>query len=81
MAHPKRTGPDLEARITSRKREMILEIIEHKKNPSRFGASVAVDSLKARLTDLADIVRDGVTNGWASLAPHTQVQLDAWLAR
>jgi hypothetical protein len=64
---------DLEARVESRKRELISEIIEHKKNSSRAGSVPAIDRAKARLSDLAHIVKEG--------GPSAMNRLDAWIAQ
>ena len=73
--------PDLETRVANRKRELISEIVEYKKNSSRAGAAEAVDKLKARLSDLAHIVKGGVADGWANVRPSARLQLDEWVAR
>ena len=72
---------DLEARVESRKRELIAEIIEHKKNSSRQGAAEAVDRIKARLSELAHLVKEGVADGWANVNPRAALKLDEWIAR
>jgi hypothetical protein len=75
-------GPsDLEARVTARKSELIAEIIEHKKNSSRAGSAEVIDMLKARLSELAQIVKEGVVNGWANVGPRARTRLDQWMAR
>jgi prephenate dehydrogenase len=73
--------PDLEARVTARKDELIAEIIEHKKNSSRVGAAEAIDRLKARLSELAHIVKEGIVDDWANLGPKARTRLDAWIAK
>jgi len=79
---PTRTGPpDLETRVADRKRELISEIIEHKKNSSRGGAAKAIDRAKARLSELARIVKEGVVDGWANVGPSAELRLDEWMAR
>ena len=72
---------DLETRVASRKQELISEIIEHKKNSSRAGAADAVDKIKIRLSELADIVKDGMVVGSAHVGPSTKLRLDAWMER
>jgi hypothetical protein len=72
---------DLETRVTNRKLELISEVIEHKKNSSRFGAAGAIDRLKARLSELDHIVKEGVANGWAHVGPRAKLKLDEWLAK
>ncbi len=71
---------DLQARVASRKRELISEILEHKKNSSRYGAADSITRLAARLTELADIVKDNVSD-WAHVAPRAKLKLDAWIAK
>lgn len=61
----------LETRVANRKRELIEEAIEHKKNPSRAGAVQGVDHIKARLTELAHIMKNGAA----------KTELDDWIAR
>lgn len=74
-------GPNLEVRVTTRKTELIAEIIEHKMNSSRAGAAEAVFTLKARLAELAHIVKEGVGDGWANVGPAARTRLDQWMAK
>lgn len=73
--------PSLEARVESRKRELISEIVEHKKNSSRFGAAEEVAKIKTRLSELAQIVKEGVIDGWANVRPSAKLKLDEWISR
>jgi hypothetical protein len=73
--------PDLKTRIENRKRELISEIVEHKKNSSRAGAADAIGRATARLTELAHIVKEGVVDGWANVGPSAKLKLDEWMAR
>ena len=77
----KTPASDLESRVESRKRDLISEIVEHKKNSSRAGAAEAIDRAKARLAELAHIVKEGVTNGWANVGPSAKLKLDEWMSR
>jgi hypothetical protein len=81
--HPSTPSPatDLETRVANRKLELISEVIEHKQNSSRAGAAEAIEKAKARLTELAQIVKEGVVDGWANLSPSAQLKLDEWMAR
>ena len=72
---------DLETRIEDRKRELIAEIVEHKINISRPRAAEAIDKAKARLSELAHIVKQGVVDGWANVSPNTKLKLHEWLAK
>jgi hypothetical protein len=71
----------LEAQVTARKAELIAEIIEHKKNSSRACAAEAIDRLKAQLSELAQIMKEGVVDGWANVGPQARTRLDDWMAR
>ena len=73
--------PDLETRVENRKRELISEIVEHKKNSSRPGATEQINRIKARLSELARIVKEGVVDGWANVGPAARLRLDEWVAK
>jgi hypothetical protein len=70
---------DLESRVENRKRDLISEIVEHKKNSSRAGAAAGIDRAKSRLTELAHILKDGVV--WTNVGPSAKLRLDEWMAR
>lgn len=79
---PTATPPsDLETRVENRKRELIAEIVENKKNSLRPGAAEAIDKAKARLSELAHIVKEGVVDGWANVGQTAKRKLDEWMAR
>lgn len=71
---------DLESRVAARKRELIVEILEHKKS-LRLGAPDACRRLTSRLEQLTMIVERGVTKGWANVADDTRQELDLWIAQ
>jgi len=71
---------DLETRVADRKRELISEIVELKQS-SRTDAPETIDRLKARLSELARILKDGVVDGWANIGDRTRSRLDDWIAR
>ena len=72
---------DLETRVENRKRELISEIVENKMNISRASAAEAIDRAKARLSELAHIMKAGVVDGWANVGPGARLQLDEWMSR
>ena len=72
---------DLETRVAKRKRELIAELVDHKKNISRVGAAAAIAILKARLSELAHIVKEAVVDGWANVGPRAKLKLDEWISR
>lgn len=71
---------DLETRVANRKRELITEIIEFKKS-SRVDAAESIDRLKARLSDLAYLMKESVVDGWTNVGERSRVKLEAWIAR
>jgi hypothetical protein len=70
----------VEARVADRKRELIEELIEHKKS-SHVGAPYAIDQLTARLSDLAHIVKHDVVDGWTHMSPGAKRRVEEWIAR
>lgn len=72
----KRQGDDLETRVASRKSQLITEIIEHKKNSSRYGAAEAIDRIRHRLSELSQIMSAG-----ESLSAGARLRLAEWAAR
>lgn len=69
------TLPDLQARVEVRRRDLISEIVEHKKNSSRAGAADAVKRATGRLLELRRIVE----RGGAALV--TRRALAEWMSR
>ena len=80
MTKVKSAKPDVEARVADRKRQLIDELIEHKKS-SRVGASYAIGQLQARLSDLAYIVKHDVVDGWTYMSPGAKRKVEDWIAR
>ena len=72
---------DLEIRVENRRRDLISEIVEHKKNSSRAGAAEAIERIKERLSELAQIVKEGVVDGWDNVGPSAKHKLDEWIAK
>ncbi|HEY6177914.1 MAG TPA: hypothetical protein VIX73_25845 [Kofleriaceae bacterium] len=70
---------DLESRIRRRRAELIGKLRE-----LRSAASVEVvqasESFKARLSEVAHILKEGVVDGWASLGETVKHKLERWLA-
>jgi hypothetical protein len=79
MPNPHVAVIDLETRVANRKRDLISEILELKTG-SRTDRAETIDRLKARLIELAHIVKEGVVD-WANLGARTRRQLDEWIAR
>lgn len=74
----KRRHDDLEARVANRKRQLITEIIEHKKNSLRFGAAEAIGQLTHHLSELSQILNG---DECANLSAATRLRLAQWVAR
>ena len=73
----KRMPVDLETQVASRKLELITEIIEHKKNSSRYGAAEAIGKLTHHLSELSQILKADETQ----LSAGTRLRLAQWVAR
>ena len=69
---------DLETRVETRKRQLITEIIEHKKNSSRYGAAEAIGRIKQHLSELTQILS---ADKASSLGEGTRLRLLEWIAR
>lgn len=74
----KRPSDDLETRIANRKRELITEIVEHKKNSSRYGAAEAIDKITQHLSELSQIMS---ANQSSPRSEGTRLRLVEWMAR
>jgi hypothetical protein len=75
----KQRQPDaLETRVENRKRELITEIIEYKKNSSRFGAAEAIDKIKYHLSELSQILN---AREWTKLSADARLRLAEWVAK
>ena len=73
-----RKPDDLEMRVANRKLELITEIIEHKKNSSRYGAAEAIDKIKHHLSELSQILK---AHEWPKLSAEARLRLVDWVAR
>jgi prephenate dehydrogenase len=69
---------DLETRVANRKLQLVTEILEHKKNSSRYGAAEAIDKIKDRLSQLTEILK---AQEWAQLSAEARTRLVDWVAR
>jgi hypothetical protein len=76
---PVATQTELEARIAARRAELIAKLV-HIKTDAGIEAAEARDRLKAKLSQLGHIVKEGVVDGWASLGDVVKLKLDHWLA-
>jgi hypothetical protein len=73
------TAPDLESRIRERRGELI-DKLGGLRGDVRPEAIESRAKLKAKLSDLAHIVRWGVVDGWAGLSAPLTDRLEQWLA-
>ena len=71
--------PDLEARLTARCMELIQKL-DDLEGDTCIAAVCARAKLEAKLSELRHIIKDGMTDGWASLADQVGSELDRWLA-
>lgn len=71
--------PDLESRIRQRRAELIAKLRELRSEAS-LEVVQARDRLRARLPELAHILKEGAVDGWASLGDTVTHKLEHWLA-
>ena len=76
--HSRKSDDDLETRVASRKLQLVTEIIEHKKNCSRYGAAEAIDKIKDHLSELREILK---AREWSQLSAEARLRLADWVAR
>jgi hypothetical protein len=69
---------DLEARVAKRKDELVTKLTELQAS-AEITAVEARDKIKARLSQLAHFVKEGVVDGWANINDATRSKLDRWL--
>jgi hypothetical protein len=70
--------PDLESRIRLRRAELFVRLRELRAD-RRFEAAEARDKLKARLSELAHLLKWGISDGWGSLGDSVKRRLEHWL--
>lgn len=70
---------DLESRIKLRRAELIGKLGEIRAD-TRLAATETRDRLKAKLSELAHIIKAGVVGGWTSLGDTVKHNLEHWLA-
>jgi hypothetical protein len=70
---------DLESRIKVRRAELIGKLGELRAEAS-LELVQAGDKLKARLSELAHIIKEGVVDGWANLGDTVKHKLEHWLS-
>jgi hypothetical protein len=68
----------LEARINVRRAELIAKLIEIR-GSAHLDSVDAGDKVKARLSELAHIMREDVVDGWSTLSDTVKQRLDRWL--
>lgn len=71
--------PDLESRIKVRRAELIAKLREIRAD-TRLEAAEAGDKLKAKLSEVGHIIKEGVVDGWTSLGDNVKHKLEHWLA-
>jgi hypothetical protein len=70
---------DLEARVKVRRVELVARLRELRED-TRHEAGEAGDKLKAKLSEVGHIIKDGVVDGWSSLGDAVKQKLERWLA-
>ena len=70
---------NLESRTNTRRAELIFKLTELRAS-MHLDAVEAGDRIKARLSELSHIVKEGVVDGWANLGDTVKRKLEGWLA-
>jgi len=78
-ASPAAAEPDLEARIKLRRAELVEKLREFRADV-RLEATQAGDKLKARLSEVSHLIKEGLVDGWANLGDGAKHKLEHWLA-
>lgn len=70
---------ELELRVTGQKQTMMtrLAMLKSEGKPETV---VERDAIKAKLSLIDHIVKEGVVDGWASISPATRTRIESWLA-
>lgn len=68
----------LEQRIGARRGELIAKLIDHR-GSMHLDEVEAGDKIKAKLSELAHIMREGVVDGWAELGDGVKLKLESWV--
>jgi hypothetical protein len=79
LGSPPESELGLEQRIHVRRAELIAKLTEHRASVQLDEAG-AGDKVKARLSELAHIMREGVVDGWANIGDGVTQRLERWLA-
>ena len=69
---------NLESRVNTRRAELIFKLTELRAS-LHLDAVEAGDRVKARLSELSHIVKEGVVDGWGNLGDTVKRKLDRWL--
>jgi len=76
---PPTSESDLESRIKVRRVELVARLRELRAD-ARAEAGEAGDKVKAKLSEIGHIIKDGVVDGWTSLSDSVKQKLEHWLA-
>jgi hypothetical protein len=76
---PTTPEPDLESRIKVRRVELVARLRELRAD-ARAEAGEAGDKLKAKLSEISHIIKEGVVDGWTALGDNVKQKLEHWLA-
>lgn len=73
------TPNDLESRVTTQQQALTAKLATLK-SEARAETVVERDAIKAKLSLLDHLVKEGVVDGWAAISPTTRTKLESWLA-
>jgi hypothetical protein len=79
LVAPSSAEPDLESRVRRRRAELIAKLGEVRTQTSLEMVQLG-DRLKARLSEVGHLIKEGVVDGWASLGDSVKHKLERWLS-
>lgn len=69
---------DLKSRVETRKQELI-NTLRELKNSTADDAAATRDAIKKRLSELGQVVKEGVVKGWESVSDIARTRIERWL--
>lgn len=72
-------APDLESRVQARRAALTARLTELS-DDTQLEAAKERDQIKAKLSEVAHIIKEGVVDGWGSIGDVARRKLDHWLA-
>ncbi len=69
---------DLKKRVETRKQELI-DTLRELKNSTADDAAATRDAIKKRLSELGNVLKEGVVKGWEDVGDTARTRIERWL--